>query len=98
MDRGTQVCYIPAHANGDLKHPDVEFGFVTSDAGERGVFCRYWRKMKYDPRNPAYLYLENVEDYLRTKSNSELTPRELLQEYHYIGQNFVDRALELYCQ
>ena len=38
---GDQVAYIPRHANGDLTHPDVEFGFVTGVKGDT-VFCRYF--------------------------------------------------------
>lgn len=43
MKIGTQVAYLPTHADGDVTHPDVEFGFVTSARGE-AHFCRYWRK------------------------------------------------------
>ncbi len=64
-----QIVCIPQHVLEEtsgvfqaLKHPDVEFGFVFKDVGDRGVFCRYWSK--YSPGE------------LRTKSNSELTPRE----------------------
>lgn len=42
MKRGTQIAYIPRHAEGDITHCDVEFGFVTSVKGDT-VFCRYWR-------------------------------------------------------
>lgn len=59
--RGMQIAYIPNHAEGDINHPDVEFGFVDWDMGEPGVRCRYWRKGK-----PGCL---------RTRFNSELTPR-----------------------
>jgi len=43
LKRGTQIIYIPPHAHGDLKHPDVETGFVTS-VKEGLAFCRYWNK------------------------------------------------------
>jgi len=39
---GDQIAYVPQHANGDLDHKDVEFGFVTS-VREDTVFCRYFR-------------------------------------------------------
>ena len=39
---GDQIAYVPQHANGDLDHQDVEFGFVTS-VREDTVFCRYFR-------------------------------------------------------
>lgn len=59
LERGTQIIYVPAHANGSVWHCDCERGFVTS-VSESGVFCRYWSK--------------KVPSKLRTKSNSELTP------------------------
>ena len=61
--RGMQIAYIPTHCNGDITHPDVELGFVTSVRGEY-AFCRYWSKFS--------------EGELRTKANSELTPKYLL--------------------
>ena len=27
---GQQIAYVPTHANGDINHRDVQFGFVTS--------------------------------------------------------------------
>jgi hypothetical protein len=42
---GTQVLYIPRHAHGDLNHPDVEAGFVTSAHKVNQVAyvcCRFW--------------------------------------------------------
>jgi len=47
FERGTQVLYVPRHAHGDLNHPDVEEGFVTSArrVGEVAlVWCRFWSK------------------------------------------------------
>ena len=41
LQRGTQVAYVPARANGSLTHKDVEYGFVTSVRGNL-AFCRYW--------------------------------------------------------
>ena len=43
FEQGTQIAYIPNHADGDINHPDVEFGFVTSIRGNV-CFCRYWTK------------------------------------------------------
>jgi hypothetical protein len=60
---GDQIAYVPTHAEGNLKHPDVEFGFVTKDLGE-DCFCRYWSKYS--------------KGELRTKSCSERTPKRLL--------------------
>jgi len=78
MMRGTQIAYIPAHANRDINHPDVEFGFVTSQ--RQGVyFCRYWRKGELGE--------------LRTTSNSELTPNEYLVEHQSAEQGIVDKLI-----
>lgn len=41
---GMNVRYVPAHANGDLAHPDCENGVVTS-TNHRFVFVRF------NPRN-----------------------------------------------
>ncbi len=88
--RGTQVIYVPTHAGGDMRHADCEIGFVTSDAGDRGVFCRYWQRGKLPGR-------VGVDEALRTKSCSELTPRDLLHVQDTIEQRFVVEALEQYC-
>ena len=81
MKRGTQIAYIPDHANGDLDHPDVEAGFVTSwREGDQAAYCRYWSKV-----NP---------DELRTKANSELTPCRYLEEIDSCPQWRVDAELE----
>lgn len=60
LKRGTQILYIPEHADGNEAHPDVEAGFVTS-VRRQVAFCRYWKK--------------NLVD-LRTKSCSERTEME----------------------
>ena len=78
MKQGTQIAYIPLHAGGDLNHPDVEFGFVTSErAGSH--FCRYWRR-----RSPGEL---------RTLANSESTPSERLVVYESVSQECVEKWL-----
>ena len=59
IEPGTQIIYIPDHANGDENHPDCEEGFVTSRRGNI-AFCRYWSK--HDPNS------------LRTTDNIEATP------------------------
>jgi hypothetical protein len=97
LERGTQIAYVPTSAHGDLNHPDVEFGFVTIDLGANGAFCRYWRK---DLPPTRQLYSENVEDYLRTKDNSELTPRAclvVLITSHLVPWQIVRAALEKFC-
>lgn len=57
LSRGTQVVYVPDHADGRLDHPNSEEGFVTSVKEDLGIaFCRFWSK-HYDG--------------LRTQANSE---------------------------
>lgn len=84
MNPGTQIAYIPRHVSREdtnfLSHPDVEFGFVTSEH-QNGThhFCRFWRK-----GNPGEL---------RTTSSSELAPNENLIEHNSVDQAVVDGAL-----
>lgn len=77
--KGKQIVYVPDIAGGDLDHPAVEDGFVTSDPGSDAVFCRYWSK--YSPGE------------LRTKAGSELTPTSLLRVIDTVPQARVDAAL-----
>jgi len=78
MKPGTQIAYIPLHAEGDINHPDVEFGFVVSERGD-AHFCRYWRKGHLGE--------------LRTVANSELTPTDNLVEYKSVSQDVVDNLV-----
>jgi hypothetical protein len=86
MKPGTQIAYVPTHVNSDIRHPDVEFGFVTSyrPAGEvlanPHYFCRYWRKGHLGE--------------LRTTSCSELTSAYLLVECESVPQGVVDACLK----
>lgn len=81
LKRGTQIIYVPAHANGDPDHPDCVAGFVTSvQAGF--VFCRYWRRDLVD---------------LRTKANSERTPVCALVVKDSVPQKRVKWMLKKYC-
>lgn len=82
MDQGTQIAYVPTHAEGELKHKDVQFGFVMSKASteQEAYFCRYWNK---DLKT------------LRTKANSELTPVYLIVEYVSVPAIQVRRAILL---
>lgn len=44
--RGPQrVAYVPLHANGDLGHPDVERGTVSSK-NEHNVFVKFDKQVK----------------------------------------------------
>ena len=76
---GEQIAYVPLHANGDLNHSDVEFGFVVRRSGEDAYFCRYWRK--------------NQLGVLRTVANSESTPADMLVSVWSVPQATVDAAI-----
>lgn len=80
LDPGTQIVYIPLHAGGDINHPDVELGFVTSSSGKDFHFCRYWRK--------------GVLGVLRTTANSEATPNDTLVERRSVNQALVEATLK----
>ena len=77
---GEQIAYVPVHADGDLNHPDVEFGFVTGPAGEDAYFCRYWRK--------------GEPGVLRTRANSESTSADMLVSCWSVPQATVDAAID----
>jgi len=77
--RGDQIAYVPDHAQGNLRHEDVEYGFVTS-VSPRHVFCRYWRK-------------GHVGE-LRTVACSESTPEHLLVRIDSVPVSFVTDLLE----
>lgn len=88
LSRGKQIVYIPDHAKGDITHPDVDFGFITSwnSREENGVrewtvFCRYYRK--HEPGK------------LRTTANSEATNKRDLYNCESVPQYVVDALLWL---
>lgn len=81
MKRGTQIVYVPTHAEGDVNHKDCERGFVLwvrpPVAG-----CRYWSN-----------YLPG---WLRTQANSEVTSLDRLVEMDSVPQSKVDAWIESY--
>lgn len=89
--RGQQVVYIPTRVlrqyspSGEwklshlLKHPDVEFGFVTSVSGNI-AFVRFW--------SPVH------SDELKTKADGIPTPLTNLFEYKLKPQEVIDELLE----
>lgn len=81
LKRGTQIIYVPTHAEGIPDHPDREPGFVTSVRGDH-AFCRYWSK--YTPGD------------LRTKANSESTPINCLRIEDTVPQRKVEETMLLY--
>lgn len=76
MKIGDQIAYIPMHADGDINHPDVEFGFITGFNSAGDPFCRYWRKGQIGA--------------LRTTANSECTPIDMVRHYPSVSQAKVD--------
>ncbi len=79
LKTGTQIAYVPDHAEGDIKHADVQFGFVTTVRANGDAFCRYWSRS-----NPSEL---------RTRFCSELTPARCLVLYESHPQAEVDAML-----
>lgn len=81
-----QIAYVPHHANGDLEHPDVEFGFVTSTRttsdGRETVFCRYWSK--------------HDQGRLRTSANSEGADIENIVAHDSVPDARVEWAIDFY--
>jgi len=80
IESGTQVIYVPLHADGP-DHPDCEEGFVTSFDDEQHVWCRFWHKIK------------GHENELRTTLNSECCYERDLVIRDTRPQEFVDETL-----
>ena len=70
---GDQIAYIPLHAEGDIKHPDVEFGFITGFNSHDDPFCRYYYR----------------DGGMRTTANSECTPRDMVVPHKHMLQAHV---------
>ena len=88
LKQGTQIIYVPTHANGDTSHRDCQTGFLAYDkeftpTSNLMAYCRYWSK-----HSPGEL---------RTKANAELTPLNLVVFQDTVPQEQVDRAIEQYC-
>lgn len=84
-----QIAYIPLHANGDIEHRDVQFGFVTSSRmidGQLQVWCRYW------------LDLDKYPMMLRTKANSERVNAEMLVKHKSVPKMRVEEAWQKYVE
>lgn len=65
---GTQIAYVPLHAEGDIDHKDVQFGFIVIEKPDMEAYvCRYFNLHS---------------DELRTKANGEITPK-LMMRVHY---------------
>jgi len=79
IKRGTQILYVPDHAEGDIYHKDCEEGFVTSVRKPGIAFCRYWSKT--EPRQ------------LRTTANSENTSLRNLKPMETTDPRIVEHLL-----
>lgn len=82
LKQGTQIIYVPTHANGNIHHPDCEAGFVAHETVLPGnaIFCRYWANGSVPLR-------------LRTVANSEATSIEALVERDTVPQQDVTAAM-----
>ena len=76
---GDQIAYVPLHVDGDIDHPDVEFGFITGFNSDGDPFCRYWKKGEIGT--------------LRTTANSECTPKDMIVSKWLMSQLRVDYIL-----
>lgn len=88
LKQGTQIAYVPNYADGDIGHPDVQFGFVSSVV-DSGAHCRYWQNKKYQT--------ESFPE-LRTKANSELTPFDNILIWDSVSQDYVNQAIAAYLE
>ena len=82
LKQGTQIIYVPTHANGDIHHQDCEAGFVAHETTLPGnaIFCRYWVNGSVPRR-------------LRTTAISEATPIYLLVIRDTVPQEEVEAAM-----
>lgn len=85
---GTQIAYVPNHADGDITHADVQHGFVGV-VTQGGAFCWYWLPKKY--------WTGSIPS-LRTKANSELTPFDNILIYDFVDHKYVNEAIKAYLE
>jgi len=61
IEVGDRVIYIPTHAEGDINHPDCEYGTVSS-WNDKFIFVKYVRngipQMTAQATSPEDLYLD----------------------------------------
>jgi hypothetical protein len=63
FERHDRVAYIPNHADGNIKHPDVEYGYVTS-IGTNNVFVKFdtqINKLGFDNCTAQACYPHNLK-------------------------------------
>ena len=79
LKKGSQIAYIPNHADGDINHKDVQYGFVMS-VKPNGIFCRFFTNKK--------------GGFLRTTANSELCSEENLVECETYSNEFIAKLIK----
>jgi hypothetical protein len=81
---GDQIAYVPSHVDFDKnpKHPDIEYGFITSFNIDGVPFCRYWSNFDLTQ--------------LRTQANGECTPLGNLRRYNLKPQAEIDHLLVVF--
>ena len=84
--RSDQVAYIPLHLNGDILHPDVEFGFV-SEVREGLCRCHFWEHGTVDREYPSDAILQLQEKPAILPTNS------LVRIPHLVWSGFINRYL-----
>jgi hypothetical protein len=80
MKAGTQIVYMPSIAKGNLKHKEVEYGFVLEPKGEYFHWCHFWNK--------------NSPGKLRTRKRPDMVPNDNLVEKKSVPQKQVDEMME----
>lgn len=84
---GAQVIYVPNHADGDIRHPDCEAGFIVKlDAARRVAYCGFYSNLP----GP---HLHDVPA-LRTTANGESVSFDYLVPLATRAQWIVDNDLE----
>lgn len=83
---GEQIACVPDHADGDINHPAVENGFVTSNEDD-AAFCRYFYRVE-----EGYSGFHSPP--LRTRANSELTSKRHLRRHQHTDQHYVNGICE----
>lgn len=86
FQRGTQVAYVPIHADGDILHKDVEFGFIATSIDDKQAFVRYWVRGKegVELRTKSCAELTNVDDSVRVIHHS-VTPEAIEEQLRALG-------------
>jgi len=85
LEPGTQIAYVPAHAKGDVNHPDVGWGFVQEQRGETAL-CRFWAKDRQ--------HKHQIGD-LRTKANAESASLSDLVLHQHCRQEMINSYLRV---